>query len=51
MLGFKIAVGASHSHETLVMTAVEAFGITLLSSKGNGNPCDQNEKLLVIIRT
>ena len=51
MLVFKRAVGASHSHKTVVMTAVEAFGITLLSSKDNGNPCDLNEKLLVIIST
>ena len=51
MLGFKIAVGASRSHKKLVMSAVEAFGNTLLSSKGNGNPCDMNEKLFIIIRT
>ena len=37
--------------KTLVRTAVQAYWITLLSSKGNGNSCDLHEKLFIIIRT
>ena len=35
--------------KTLLRPAVEAFWITLLSSKGNRNHCDLNEKIFIII--
>ena len=37
--------------KTLVRTAVQAFWITLLASKGNDNRCDLHKKLFIIIRT
>ena len=37
--------------KTLVRTAVQAYWITLLSSKGNGNSCDLHEKLFIIVCT
>ena len=35
----------------LVRTAVQAFWITLLASKGNENCCDLHKKLFIIIHT
>ena len=49
MLGVKKPASASHSHKTLVRTAEQAFGITLLSSKGNVNHLDLHEKLFIIL--
>ena len=48
MPGVKIALSASHSPKTLVRTAVQAYWITFLSSKANGNRCDLHEKLIII---
>ena len=50
MLGDKLATYATHSPKTLVRTAVQAYGITLLSSKGNENRCGLQENLFIIIR-
>ena len=51
MLGVLKSPLASHSLKALVRAAVQAYLITLLSSNGNDNNFDLNEKLLIITRT
>ena len=49
MFGVKTTSLASHFDKTLVRTAVQAYKITLLSSKDNGNRFELHEKLFMII--